>query len=77
MLLVGVVQASSLSVSACIQQEEPYMKPGLAQMKNAVVVPHIASASKWTREGMATLAALNIIVSRFQKEKKKHVLVSL
>jgi lactate dehydrogenase-like 2-hydroxyacid dehydrogenase len=51
------------------------MKPGLAQMKNAVVVPHIASASKWTREGMATLAALNIIVSRFQKEKKKHVLL--
>lgn len=73
MLLVGVVQASSLSVSACTQQEEPYMKPGLAQMKNAVVVPHIASASKWTREGMATLAALNILVSRFQKERKKNM----
>lgn len=27
-------------------QDEPYMKPGLADMKNAVVVPHIASASK-------------------------------
>lgn len=72
------------------------MKPGLAEQKNAVVVPHIASASKvrtqrdriniyiavffvlnlvlatnptfsssvqWTREGMATLAALNVLVS--------------
>ncbi|KAI4979569.1 hypothetical protein ZWY2020_016322 [Hordeum vulgare] len=25
------------------------------------IVPHIASASKWTREGMATLAALNVL----------------
>ncbi|KAF8676730.1 hypothetical protein HU200_046845 [Digitaria exilis] len=42
-------------------EDEPYMKPGLDDMKNAVVVPHIASASKWTREGMATLSALNIL----------------
>ncbi|ONK72585.1 uncharacterized protein A4U43_C04F20940 [Asparagus officinalis] len=42
-------------------EDEPYMKPGLADQKNAVVVPHIASASKWTREGMATLAALNVL----------------
>ena len=27
-------------------EEEPFMKPGLADMKNAIVVPHIASASK-------------------------------
>ena len=36
------------------------MKPGLAECKNAVIVPHIASASLWTRGGMATLAATNI-----------------
>ena len=42
-------------------EDEPYMKPGLAEMKNVVVVPHIASTSK-TREGMATLAALNVLV---------------
>ena len=42
-------------------EDEPYMKPGLADMKNAVLVPHIASASKWTREGMSTLAALNVL----------------
>ncbi|KAM3367957.1 hypothetical protein ACQJBY_016483 [Aegilops geniculata] len=43
-------------------EDEPYMKPGLAEMKNVVVMPHIASASKWTREGMATLAALGVLV---------------
>ncbi|XP_074335828.1 glycerate dehydrogenase HPR, peroxisomal-like isoform X3 [Apium graveolens] len=42
-------------------EEEPYMKPGLADMKNAIIVPHFASASKWTREGMATLAVLNVL----------------
>ena len=33
-------------------EEEPAMKPGLAECENAVIVPHIASASLWTRSGM-------------------------
>jgi hydroxypyruvate reductase 1 len=41
-------------------EDEPAMKPGLAECPNAVIVPHIASASAWTREGMATLAAANV-----------------
>lgn len=41
-------------------EDEPKMKPGLAELPNVVVVPHIASASQWTRAGMATLAALNV-----------------
>lgn len=41
-------------------EDEPRMKPGLADLPNAVLLPHIASASKWTREGMATLAAQNV-----------------
>eukprot|EP00244_Chara_vulgaris_P008524 TRINITY_DN3378_c0_g1_i2.p1 TRINITY_DN3378_c0_g1~~TRINITY_DN3378_c0_g1_i2.p1 ORF type:complete len:323 (-),score=63.55 TRINITY_DN3378_c0_g1_i2:471-1367(-) len=41
-------------------EDEPYMKPGLKDLPNAVVVPHIASASKWTREGMSMLAACNV-----------------
>ncbi len=31
-----------------ILQDEPFMKPGLGELPNAVVVPHIASASKVT-----------------------------
>jgi hypothetical protein len=33
-------------------EDEPAMKPGLADLPNAVIVPHIASASMWTRSGM-------------------------
>ena len=31
------------------------MKPGLEECDNAVIVPHIASASQWTRSGMVCL----------------------
>lgn len=41
-------------------EDEPAMKPGLADLANVVIVPHIASATNWTREGMATLAAANV-----------------
>ena len=41
-------------------EREPELAPGLSALPNAVIVPHIASATVWTREGMATLAALNV-----------------
>lgn len=41
-------------------EDEPDLQPGLAELENAVIVPHIASATRWTREGMATLAACNV-----------------
>jgi glycerate dehydrogenase len=41
-------------------ENEPAMAPGLAECPNAVIVPHIASASLFTRGGMATLAAANV-----------------
>jgi hydroxypyruvate reductase 1 len=41
-------------------ENEPTMAPGLADLDNVVMVPHIASATKWTREGMASLAACNV-----------------
>ncbi len=41
-------------------EDEPKMKPGLSRLSNVVIVPHIASATQWTRQGMATLAALNV-----------------
>ncbi|XP_010555223.1 PREDICTED: glycerate dehydrogenase HPR, peroxisomal-like [Tarenaya hassleriana] len=60
-LVEHLKQNPMFRVGLDVFEEEPYMKPGLAEMKNAIVVPHIASASKWTREGMATLAALNVL----------------
>ena len=41
-------------------EDEPEMKPGLVDLENVVIVPHIASATSWTRQGMATLAAANV-----------------
>jgi hydroxypyruvate reductase 1 len=41
-------------------EDEPALKPGLAELRNAVIVPHIASATRWTRQGMAILAACNV-----------------
>ena len=41
-------------------EHEPAMAPGLAELDNVVIVPHIASATRWTREGMAILAAGNV-----------------
>ncbi len=41
-------------------EKEPALRRGLAELENVVIVPHIASASKWTREGMAVLAASNV-----------------
>jgi glycerate dehydrogenase len=41
-------------------EDEPGLSPGLAELENVVIVPHIASATRWTREGMATLAAANV-----------------
>jgi hydroxypyruvate reductase 1 len=41
-------------------EDEPELSPGLAELENVVIVPHIASATRWTRQGMATLAAANV-----------------
>jgi glycerate dehydrogenase len=42
-------------------EDEPDLKPGLSELENVVVVPHLGSASTWTREAMAILAARNVL----------------
>jgi hydroxypyruvate reductase 1 len=46
-------------VALDVYEDEPRMAPGLAELPNVVIVPHLGSATGWTREGMATLAAAN------------------
>ncbi len=41
-------------------EDEPELKPGLGDLDNVIKVPHIASATSWTRQGMAVLAASNV-----------------
>jgi len=42
-------------------ENEPAMADGLAECENAVIVPHIASATVGTRDKMATMAAENAL----------------
>ncbi|MSS69850.1 MAG: D-glycerate dehydrogenase [Candidatus Latescibacteria bacterium] len=42
---------------------EPLLMPGLAGLDNAVICPHVASATMQTRDDMATLAAQNLIAA--------------
>lgn len=42
-------------------EDEPALKPGLAECENAVIVPHIASATVETRTRMAVMAATNLL----------------
>jgi hydroxypyruvate reductase 1 len=44
-----------------VYEREPELSPGLAERPNAVVIPHLGSATRWTREGMAVLAAQNAV----------------
>ena len=43
-------------------EEGPRLKTGLAALNNVVLVPHISSATMWTRQGMAVLASTNTAV---------------
>jgi hydroxypyruvate reductase 1 len=43
-----------------VYENEPALVPGLADLENVVLVPHIGSATRWAREGMAILAACNV-----------------
>ncbi len=42
-------------------EDEPKLTPGLTELENVVIIPHIGSATQWTRESMAVLAAYNLI----------------
>ncbi|MEM9557706.1 MAG: D-glycerate dehydrogenase [Acidobacteriota bacterium] len=44
-----------------VYEDEPAMAPGLAECANAVLFPHIASATHDTRSKMATMAAENAL----------------
>lgn len=53
----GVIAGAGLDVF----ENEPAMAPGLAGLDNAVILPHIGSATIESRTDMATLAARNLL----------------
>jgi glyoxylate reductase len=44
-----------------VYEAEPAMAPGLAELENVVLLPHLGSASRGTRDQMAVLAANNAL----------------
>lgn len=60
--LVAALKAGTIAGAGLdVYENEPALASGLAECENAVLTPHIASASVPTREGMAKLAAENLI----------------
>jgi len=54
-----------------VYEEEPRLKPGLAELNNVVLAPHLGSATIETRTKMAIMAAENIIAV-LNKQKPKN-----
>lgn len=60
--LVAALKAGTIAGAGLdVYENEPKTAPGLTECENAVLTPHIASATKTTRDGMARLAAENLI----------------
>ena len=53
----GVIKGAALDVF----EQEPKTAPGLAELNNVILTPHIASATEETRAKMAIVAAQNIV----------------
>ena len=55
-----------------VYEEEPALAPGLTELENVTIPPHIASATIDTRSKMATMAAGNI-VAFFKGERPPNI----
>jgi len=58
-LKTGQIAGAGLDV----YENEPKVAPGLKSCWNAVLTPHIASATHWTRSKMAEIAATNLVAA--------------
>jgi len=60
--LVEALQAHELAGAGLdVYEEEPQLAPGLAELNNVTLAPHIASATVETRTKMAVMAAENLL----------------
>ncbi len=58
-LVRALAQGKIAGAGLDVFEDEPSMAPGLADLDNVVILPHIASASRDTRNKMATMCAEN------------------
>lgn len=60
--LVATLQAGKIAGAALdVYEDEPAMAEGLAACQNAILLPHLGSATRETRDEMAILAANNAV----------------
>ncbi len=60
--LVKALQSKRIfSAGLDVFEDEPALAPGLSELPNVVIPPHVASATFWTRTRMAEMAAQNLI----------------
>ena len=72
--LVEALQEKKIAGAALdVFENEPELSPGLAELDNAVITPHIASATLNTRNKMAEMAATNTVLVLSDKEPQNPV----
>ncbi len=60
-LVKALKEKKIFSAGLDVYENEPALEPGLTDLENVVIVPHIASATLWTRNKMAEIAVQNLI----------------
>ena len=60
-LVTALAQGLIAGAGLDVYEEEPIAHPGLAELPNVVMVPHIGSATTETRRRMAVMAAQNVV----------------
>ena len=69
MALIKALKEKKIAGAALdVFEEEPELMPGLIDLDNIILTPHIASGTKGTRDKMAEIAANNIIAVLDRKE---------
>ena len=62
--LLEVLKSKGIAGAALdVFENEPELTPGLTDLENAILTPHIASATEGTRDKMSEMAANNIIAA--------------
>ncbi|MEO1086666.1 MAG: NAD(P)-dependent oxidoreductase, partial [Acidobacteriota bacterium] len=71
--LVEALRGDEIAGAALdVFEDEPAMAPGLAELPNVAIFPHVASATFATRSRMATMAAENAL-AHLEKRKAPNV----
>ena len=72
-LLSALKQKKIAAAGLDVYEKEPKLTPGLSKLENAVLLPHIGSATNDTRGQMAVVAARNAIAMLRGKRPKNIV----